>query len=136
TMGFLAQEMIRKASQSLFHRDYALARDVFELEKTVNQFHLDVDDLAVKLIALHQPMAVDLRLIFAAMKTNSDLERIGDQAVNVCQTCYYHLFKEPPVPQVKLIERMSEISENMLRESLEAFKNRDVKLAGQVLAQD
>src|SRR5262249_28428042 len=106
------------------------------LEKTVNQFHLDVDDLAVKLIALHQPMAVDLRLIFAVMKTNSDLERIGDQAVNVCQTCYYHLFKEPPVPQVKLIERMSEISEKMLRESLEAFKTRDVKLAAQVLAQD
>jgi phosphate transport system protein len=81
-------------------------------------------------------MAVDLRLIAAAMKINTDLERIADQAVNVSQTCHYHLLKETPVPEVALLTRMSEISQKMLRDSLDAFARQDVELAKGVLAQD
>ncbi|HMX43131.1 MAG TPA: phosphate signaling complex protein PhoU, partial [Elusimicrobiota bacterium] len=102
----------------------------------VNQMHVEIDDRCLKLIALHQPMAADLRLITAAMKINSDLERIADQAVNAGQTCYYHLFKESPVPQISMITQMAEISQKMLRDSLDAFSRRDVALAEKVLKQD
>jgi phosphate transport system protein len=135
-MGGLAEEMIQKAARALFDRSETLTQEVFELEKTVNQMHVEVDDRCIKLLALHQPMAIDLRLLTAAMKINSDLERIGDQAVNASQTCYYHLFKETPVPQVSLIKRMAEISQKMLKDALDAFSRRDVELAKTVLAQD
>lgn len=135
-MGSLAEEMIQKAVKALQERDSDLTQEVFELEKTVNALHVEVDDRCIKLFALHQPMAIDLRFITAAMKINSDLERIADQAVNACQTCYYHLFKESPVTQVAMILKMAEISQRMLKESLDAFSRRDVDLARRVLEED
>jgi phosphate transport system protein len=135
-MGSLAEEMIQKSLKALTDRSPDLTQQVFELEKKVNELHVEVDDRCIKLIALHQPMAVDLRFIAAAMKINSDLERIADQAVNASQTCYYHLFKETPVPQVGLVTHMAEIAQKMLKESLDAFSKRDVELARSVLAQD
>jgi phosphate transport system protein len=135
-MGAIAEEMIQKAVKALHERKDALTAEVFDLETQVNQLHIEIDDRCLKLIALHQPMAVDLRLIAAAMKINTDLERIADQAVNVSQTCHYHLLKETPVPEVTLLTRMAEISQKMLRESLDAFARQDVELAKNVLAQD
>lgn len=135
-MGAIAEEMIQKAVKALRERNETLTQEVFESEKTVNQMHVEIDDRCLKLIALHQPMAADLRLITAAMKINSDLERIADQAVNAGQTCYYHLFKETPVPQISMITQMAEISQKMLRESLDAFSRRDVDMAKSVLKQD
>ncbi|MBL0349271.1 MAG: phosphate signaling complex protein PhoU [Elusimicrobia bacterium] len=135
-MGAIAEEMIQKAVKALRERSEKLTQEVFESEKLVNQMHVEIDDRCLKLIALHQPMAADLRLITAAMKINSDLERIADQAVNAGQTCYYHLFKESPVPQISMITQMAEISQKMLRDSLDAFSRRDVVLADKVLKQD
>ncbi|MBK8870161.1 MAG: phosphate signaling complex protein PhoU [Elusimicrobia bacterium] len=135
-MGSIAEEMIQKAVKALYERRDELTSDVFDLENQVNQMHVEIDDRCLKLIALHQPMAVDLRLIAAAMKINTDLERVADQAVNVSQTCHYHLLKETPVPEVVLLTRMSEISQKMLRDSLDAFARQDVELAKGVLAQD
>jgi phosphate transport system protein len=135
-MGSIAEEMIQKAVKALHERRDALTAEVFDLESQVNQMHIEIDDRCIKLIALHQPMAVDLRLIAAAMKINTDLERIADQAVNVSQTCHYHLLKETPVPEVSLLTRMAEISQKMLRDSLDAFARQDVELAKNVLAQD
>jgi phosphate transport system protein len=135
-MGAIAEEMIQKAVKALHERRDALTAEVFDLETQVNQMHIEIDDRCLKLIALHQPMAVDLRLIAAAMKINTDLERIADQAVNVSQTCHYHLLKETPVPEVALLTRMAEISQKMLRDSLDAFARQDVELAKNVLAQD
>jgi phosphate transport system protein len=135
-MGAIAEEMIQKAVKALHERRDAFTAEVFDLETQVNQMHIEIDDRCLKLIALHQPMAVDLRLIAAAMKINNDLERIADQAVNVSQTCHYHLLKETPVPEVALLTRMSEISQKMLRDSLDAFARQDVELAKNVLAQD
>jgi phosphate transport system protein len=120
-MGATAEDMIQKAVRALRERNEKLTQEVFTLEEQVNHMHVEIDDRCLKLIALHQPMAADLRLITAAMKINSDLERIADQAVNASQTCYYHLFKETPVPQVSLVFRMAEISQKMLREALDAF---------------
>lgn len=135
-MGAIAEEMIQKAVKALHERRDALTAEVFALETQVNQMHIEIDDRCLKLIALHQPMAVDLRLIAAAMKINNDLERVADQAVNVSQTCHYHLLKETPVPEVALLTRMSEIIQKMLRDSLDAFARQDVELAKNVLAQD
>jgi phosphate transport system protein len=135
-MGAISEEMIQKAVRALHERSEKLTEEVFELEKEVNRLHVEVDDRSIKLLALHQPMAVDLRLLTAAMKINTDLERIADQAVNVCQTCYYHLFKETPVPQAIMIDRMAEISQKMLRDSLDAFAKKDVELAKGVMLQD
>jgi phosphate transport system protein len=135
-MGSIAEEMIQKAVKALYERRDELTGEIFALEQQVNQMHVEIDDRCLKLIALHQPMAVDLRFIMAAMKINSDLERIADQAVNVGQTCHYHLLKETPVPEVSLLTRMAEISQKMLRESLDAFARKDVELATGVLAQD
>ncbi len=135
-MGAIAEEMIQKSVKALHERRDAFTAEVFDLETQVNQMHIEIDDRCLKLIALHQPMAVDLRLIAAAMKINTDLERIADQSVNVSQTCHYHLLKETPVPEVALLTRMSEISQKMLRDSLDAFARQDVELAKNVLAQD
>jgi phosphate transport system protein len=135
-MGSVAEEMIQKAAKALTDRSPKLTEEVFELEKTVNKLHLEVDDLCIKLIALHQPMAADLRLLAAAMKINTDLERIGDQAVNVCQTAYYHLFKETPVPEIAMVADMARIAQKMLKDSLDAFSKQDVELAKSVLTQD
>jgi phosphate transport system protein len=135
-MGGIAEEMIQKSVKALMERNSDLTQEVFELEKSVNQLHIEVDDRCIKLIALHQPMAVDLRLITAAMKINSDLERIADQAVNVSQTAYYHLLKETPVPQMDMLTRMAQIAQKMLKEALDSFSRKDVDLARSVLSQD
>ena len=135
-MGSLCEEMIQKTVKALFERNSALSQEVFALEDQVNALHVEVDGRCLRLFALHQPMAVDLRTITAAMRINNDLERIGDQTVNVAQTCFYHLFKETPVPQVSIIHRMAEISQKMLKESLDAFSTKNVELARQVMVQD
>lgn len=135
-MGALCETMIQKSVRGLLNRDPALAQDVFKLEEDANRFHIEIDDTAIKLIALHQPMAGDLRFLAAAMKINNDLERIADMAVNASQTGYYHLFKEPPVPQIVMIQRMADVAQKMLRHSLEAYAGRNVDLAQRVLAED
>ena len=135
-MGAIAEEMIQKAVKALTERNEKLTHEVFALEEQVNHMHVEIDDRCLKLIALHQPMAADLRLITAAMKINTDLERIADQAVNAGQTCYYHLFKETPVSQISMILKMAAISQKMVREALDAFARRDVALAKGVLEQD
>jgi len=132
-MGGLVQRMLRRAIQALLERNHEMAHDVFLLENNVNQLHVDVDARCLNLLALHQPVAVDLRLIAAAMKINSDLERMADQAVNIGQTAYYHLFKEPAVPEADMIFRMAEIAEKMTGMSLEAFDKKDIAQAAAVL---
>lgn len=136
SMGALCESMIQKTVKALGERDAALTEEVFTMELEANRLHMEIDETVVKLLALHQPMAVDLRFLTAAMKVNSDLERIADMAVNAGQTGYYHLFKEPPVPQLSMITRMAEIAQKMLRESLDAYAQRDVALAQRVLVED
>jgi phosphate transport system protein len=135
-MAQTALDMVDKAGRGLRDQDEDLLKAILELENTVNRLHVEVDDRCVKLFALHQPMAIDLRFITAIMKINSDLERIGDQSVNVAQTCLYYLFKEEEVPQTSLVVKMAEISHKMLRDAIRAFDLRDVELARAVMAQD
>ncbi|MBK7207924.1 MAG: phosphate signaling complex protein PhoU [Elusimicrobia bacterium] len=135
-MGALCETMIQKAVKALIDRNPELTQEVFRHEEEANRFHIEIDDIAIKLIALHQPMAGDLRFLAAAMKINNDLERIADMAVNASQTAFYHLFKEPPVPQIAMVQNMAEVAQRMLRHSLEAYATRNVDLAQRVLAED
>ena len=133
-MGGLCEDMIHDAVKVLTERDEVYLADVQTKEGRVNDLHIEIDELALRLIALHQPAAGDLRLIAAALKINSDLERIGDQAVNIAETGIYLA----RMPRIKLgdIPRMVEVAVGMTKDSLDAFSRRDVELARSVIARD
>lgn len=134
-MGGLAEERVVTAVRALVERDAALAEPVLTGDAPLNQLHIDIDSRAFKLLALHQPMAVDLRAIVAALKINTDLERVGDLAVNIAEAgrrCLRH----PPVKQLIDIPRMADLAEGMLRDALDAFVRRDTALAQAVLTRD
>jgi len=134
-MGSMAQGMIRVAIKGLVERDESILEEVFKNEEEVNHLQIEIDDMAMRLLALRQPMAVDLRFIAASIKINSELERIADQAVNVCQNTQV-LLKYPLLKPLIDIPRMAEIAQKMLNDSLEAFVNRDPDQAQVTLAED
>ena len=134
-MGGLAEERVRLAVRSLVDRDRALVERVLGGDAAINQLHIEIDDRCFKLLALHQPMAVDLRAIVSATKINSDLERVGDLAVNIAEAVRRYL-QHPPVKELIDIPRMAEISQAMLRDSLDSYVRRDTTLAQTVLDRD
>ncbi len=134
-MGGLAEERLRQATQALVERDTAALDAVLSGDEPINRLHIEVDNRAFTLLALHQPMAIDLRAIVAALKINTDLERVGDLAVNIAQATGRYLQHLPVKPLIDL-PRMSEIAESMLRDALDAFIRRDVVLAQRVLDRD
>src|SRR5687767_11200343 len=134
-MGGLAEERVREAVRSLSGRDPDLVEHVLVGDEPVNDLHIEIDDRCFKLLALHQPMAADLRAIVAAVKINTDLERVGDLAVNIAEAGKRYL-QHPPVKQLIDIPRMGNIAQAMLRDALDAFVRRDISLAEAVLAQD
>jgi len=134
-MGGLAEDRLRLAVRGLVERDGTLVDKVLTGDAAINQLHIDIDDRCFKLLALHQPMAVDLRSIVAAVKINTDLERVGDLAVNISEAVRRYL-QHPPVKELIDIPRMAELAQDMLRDALDAFVRRDVTLAQHVLAQD
>jgi phosphate transport system protein len=134
-MGGLAEERLQLAVRSVVDRDNALVERVLTGDVAINRLHIEIDDRCFKLLALHQPMAVDLRAIVAAVKINTDLERVGDLAVNIAEAVRRYL-QHPPVKELIDIPRMAELAQSMLRDSLDAFVQRDVTLAQSVLEQD
>ena len=134
-MGGLAEERVRQAVRSLVERDRTLMAQVILGDAELNRYHVEIDDRCFKLLALHQPMAGDLRTIVAAVKINSDLERVGDLAVNIAEAVRRYLL-HPPVKELIDIPRMAEIAQDMLRDALDAYVRRDTNLAKIVLNQD
>jgi len=134
-MGGLAEDRLRLAVRGLVERDGTLVEKVLIGDGAINQLHIDIDDRCFKLLALHQPMAVDLRAIVAAVKINTDLERVGDLAVNISEAARRYL-QHPPVKELIDIPRMAELAQDMLRDALDAFVRRDLNLAQHVLVQD
>ncbi|MBM3751918.1 MAG: phosphate signaling complex protein PhoU [Acidimicrobiia bacterium] len=134
-MGGLAEDRLRLAVRGLVERDGPLVEKVLVGDAAINQLHIDIDDRCFKLLALHQPMAVDLRAIVAAVKINTDLERVGDLAVNISEAVRRYL-QHPPVKELIDIPRMAELAQDMLRDALDAFVRRDPELAQHVLTQD
>jgi phosphate transport system protein len=134
-MGGLAEERVRLAVRGLIDRDSRLLADVVAGDAPVNQFQLDIDDRCFKLLALHQPMAVDLRFIVAASRITVDLERVGDLAVNIAEAAERYL-RHPPVKPLVDIPRMADLAQAMLRDALDGFVTHDVRLAKRVLERD
>ena len=104
-------------------------------DEPINQLHIEVDNRCFRLLALHQPMATDLRHIVAAVKINTDLERVGDLAVNIAEAATRYV-THPPVKKLIDIPAMGDIAQTMLRDALDSFVNRDVPLAHRVLNED
>jgi phosphate transport system protein len=134
-MGGLAEERVREAVRGLTDRDMDHVEAVMFGDEPINDLHIEIDDRCFKLLALHQPMAADLRVIVAAVKINTDLERVGDLAVNISEAGKRYL-QHPPVKPLIDIPRMGDIAQVMLRDALDAFVRRDVALAEAVLAED
>ena len=134
-MGGLAEDRLRLAVRALTERDLGLVERVLAGDAAINQLHIEVDDRCFKLLALHQPMAVDLRSIVAAVKINTDLERVGDLAVNIGEAAARYL-EHPPVKELIDIPRMADIAQGMLRDALDAYVRRDLALAQRVLECD
>ncbi|MCM2324508.1 MAG: phosphate signaling complex protein PhoU [Oligoflexia bacterium] len=134
-MAGYVETTIDSAMEGLEGRNVAKLRHVYEVEKTVNQDHIAVDDACVKLLALQQPLAADLRLIVAILKINTDLERMADQAVNIAQNSERYISCEPLKPLIDLPMMFRE-AKLMVREAIDAFVKRDLKLARDVLKRD
>jgi phosphate transport system protein len=131
----LVQEMIKTAIDGLVNRDSKSFATVFSLEKEVNIQEIVIDDRCLKLLALNQPVSMDLRFITSAMRINSDLERMGDEAVNISKGAL-SLLKYPELKQLIYIPKMSDIVQQMVAESIMAFNTTDVELAKTVLMKD
>jgi phosphate transport system protein len=131
-MGRLAESMIQTALRVLIERNESLAEEVSRKEQEVNELQIEIDDRAVKLTALQQPVGSDVRFLFMASRIASDLERIGDQAINVCQNAH-HVLKAPPLKPLVDLPRMGEIAEMMVRKGIEALVNRNCDFARAVL---
>jgi phosphate transport system protein len=135
TMATLVEEAIGDAVQSLVRRDSGLAKKTFKGEDRINAMELAIDDKCLKLLALRQPMAADLRFITSAMKITTDLERMGDQAVNIAERAM-SLNQEPPLKPYLDIPKMAEIAQSMVKVVLDAFVNHDSKLARSACERD
>jgi phosphate transport system protein len=134
-MGGLAEERVRAALHGLVQRDAAIIQKILSGDEPINQLHIEVDNRCFRLLALHQPMATDLRAIVAAVKINTDLERVGDLAVNIAEASMRYI-SHPPVKQLIDIPQMGDIAQAMLRDSLDAYVKRDTELATKVLNED
>jgi phosphate transport system protein len=134
-MAGLVEDQIRRVMRALIERDDAQARDVIDRDREVNAYENEIDEKCVELLALHQPAASDLRFLTTAMKIVTDLERIGDQAVNIAQRAL-ELNQEPQLKPYIDLPRMAEKAQAMVKSSLDAFVARDTALARRVRAED
>ena len=133
--GGLVERAIRDAIKSLLERYSELAQKVIEDDEVINGIEVEIDEFCLKLLALRQPAARDLRLITTAIKINYDLERIGDMAVNICERVL-ELNLEPQLKPYIDLPTMADTVQLMVKESLDAFVREDVELARKVKEQD
>jgi phosphate transport system protein len=134
-MGSLVESAIHHSMLALVERSEEMARQVLRNEDRINHLEVEIDELAVRLLALQQPMAKDLRLLTAAIKINTDLERMGDLAVNIEERSIA-LMHRPPIKPLIDIPQMAHTVESMVRKSLDAFVKREPELARSVLLSD
>jgi phosphate transport system protein len=134
-MGGLAEDRVRTAVHGLVERDEEILEEVLGGDMPVNELHIEIDDLCLKLLALHSPMAADLRAVMAAIKINSDLERVGDMAVNIAEAARRYA-SHPPVKKLIDIPRMASTAQGMLRDALDSYVRGDMRLAQRVLDAD
>jgi phosphate transport system protein len=134
-MGAIVESMVHQALEALARRDIALANKVMAMDDDIDHLNLDIENRCLELIALQQPLARDLRTIAAAMKIITDIERMGDYAVDMAKEAI-KLADRPLFKPLVDIPRMGELVKEMLRESLEAFASRDLDLVRRVIERD
>ena len=134
-MGGMVEGMVAKATQSLLDRNNQLSNDVIDGDNEVDRLEIEIDELCHLILGTKQPTAVDLRFLVAVMKINSDLERIGDSAVNIAQSVL-QLNEVPPLKPYIDLPRLSILVQDMVRRSLDAFVRRDARLATEVCESD
>jgi len=134
-MTTFVEEAIRDAVQSMVKKDTELAQNSSKKENQINSMKIAIDSMCLKLLALRQPMAADFRFISSAMKITTDLERMGDQAVKISERAI-SLIQEPQLIPYIDIPKMAEIAQSMVKDVLDAFVNRDSKLARSVYERD
>lgn len=134
-MAGLAEAAIGLAVKALVSRDAQMARQVIASDGAINTMEMEVDELCLRIMALYQPEAKDLRFLAMALKINNDLERMGDQAVNIAERTL-ELLKEPLLKPLIDIPRMAQIAQAMVKDSLDAFVQQDVPRARAVCQRD
>ena len=134
-MGLLVEGMIEKAFEGLSERSEDRVKGVFEDEETINHLEIEIDEKGHAMFALVQPMAGDLRLLTMILKINTDLERMGDHAVNIAEKSQY-LFSQPPLKLDIPLGEMAQAAQKMVRDALDCFMNENVELARKVLQSD
>lgn len=134
-MGGMAEQAVERAVRAYQTRDLSLCEVVLRDESKINAAERDVDEMSIDLLAMQQPMAIDLRFIVACIKINADLERVGDQAVNIAERVMDLVTRPDPALNVD-IPRMAQLSISMVRDALNAFLAADVDMAQAVLERD
>jgi phosphate transport system protein len=134
-MGRLAESMIQTALRVLIERDESLSAEIYRKEDEVNNLQIEIDDSAVKLTALQQPVGGDVRFLFMASRIATELERIGDQAINIIENAH-HVIQAAPLKPLVDLPVMGEIAERMVRDSLEALVEKDCSVANRVLEEE
>jgi phosphate transport system protein len=134
-MAALSERAIEKATRAFLERDVPLAEEVIANDKEIDLLEVDVDRQSLKLLALEQPMARDLRFIVGALRISVDLERVADQAVNIAQRVRF-LSSRPPLPRNTVLEELAEASGDMLKKAISAFVNQDTNQAMEVCQMD
>lgn len=135
TLSAIVEKGVRQAVRSVSERDSRLANQVIELDSDIDQMEVDIEEECLKILALHQPVAIDLRFVIAVMKINNDLERVGDLAVNIAERTLF-LAAHDPIALPYDLGEMSEKTQAMLRKSLDALMSLDAALAHQVCVSD
>ncbi|HEX6309740.1 MAG TPA: phosphate signaling complex protein PhoU [Longimicrobiales bacterium] len=134
-MAGLAEEQVRKAVRALVERSPELAQEVVAGDDAIDELEVQVDEMAIRLLALQQPMARDLRFITMAMKIGNDLERVGDHAENIADAVQY-MISAAPFPVLPEVEEMVRMATDMLTDALDAFVRGDAAMAREVLKRD
>ncbi|MBM3329043.1 MAG: phosphate signaling complex protein PhoU [Calditrichaeota bacterium] len=134
-LGGEVEELLRDAVKALRTRDDVLAASVVARDPRIDQIEVDVEEECLKILALHQPVALDLRFVVAVLKINNDLERVGDLAVNIAERARF-LAGEPSVAIPDELSRMQSGAQAMLKEAIDALVNRDLEIARGVLRRD
>jgi phosphate transport system protein len=134
-MGGRTEAIVQKSVEALKRRDARLAQEIFDDDSAIDRLEIDIEERCVSLLALRQPLAVDLRLITAALKISNDLERVGDHAVNIA-ACAQRLVEAPPLKPLVDIPRMADLAAGMLRDALDAFVRRDAETARRLCRRD
>jgi phosphate transport system protein len=135
SLGALVEQRVARIKQAIEDRDAELAREIMHLDHEVDEMEVEIEEECLKIIALHQPVAADLRFIVAVIKINNDLERIGDQVVNIAQRVV-RIAKRPVAPFRFDYSEMADRAEAMLRMSLDSLVNQDIDIAIKVLHLD